>query len=54
MALARRMSNKKFTVGTKGDYLIVYACGGVGCRKAETSVKQEENAARLFMESNGL
>jgi hypothetical protein len=43
-----------YTVGTMGSYLIVYACGEVGCRKTETSVKQEKINVSCFIESNCL
>lgn len=36
------------TVGTTGTY----ACGEVGCRKTETSMKQEEINVSCFKESN--
>jgi transposase len=42
------------TVGTTGDYILVYACGEVGCRKTETSMKQEEINVSCFIESNCL
>ena len=54
ISFVKELSNKKNTVGTTGDYSLVYACGGVGCRKTETSIKQEEIVVRHFMESNGL
>ncbi len=42
------------TVGTTGGFIIVYACGDVGCRKTETSMKQEEINVSCFKESNCL
>lgn len=42
------------TVGTTVDYKLVYACGEVGCRKTETSMKQEEINVSYFKESNCL
>ena len=42
------------TVGTTGDCILVYACGEVGCRKMETSMKQEEINVSCFIESNCL
>ena len=34
--------------------ILVYACEGVGCRKTETSMKQEEIVVSCFKESNCL
>ena len=52
ISFVKELSNKKNTVGTTGDYMLVYACGGVGCRKTETSMKQEEINVSCFKESH--